>query len=131
MTLKEPPTIRSTLLAALILALIGWGGLYELINTTRPAVGARWLFFFLGVLAVSGTALPLVAFINRRFQTDPPATIAIIVRQALWIAIYFSTLAWLQKGRILTPTLGIVLGLGIVAIEGLLRSRELSQWKPK
>jgi hypothetical protein len=131
MTLKEPPTIRSTLPAALILALIGWGGLYELINTTRPAVGARWLFFFLGVLAVSGTALPLVAFINRRFQTDPPATIAIIVRQALWIAIYFSTLAWLQKGRILTPTLGIVLGLGIVAIEGLLRSRELSQWKPK
>ena len=131
MTLKQPPTIRSTLLAALILALIGWGGLYELINTTRPAVGARWLFFFLGVLAVSGTALPLVAFINRRFQTDPPATIAIIVRQALWIAIYFSTLAWLQKGRILTPTLGIVLGLGIVAIEGLLRSRELSQWKPK
>ena len=131
MTLKQPPTIRSTLLAALILALIGWGGLYELINTTRPAVGARWLFFFLGVLAVSGTALPLVAFINRRFQTDPPATIVIIVRQALWIAIYFSTLAWLQKGRILTPTLGIVLGLGIVAIEGLLRSRELSQWKPK
>lgn len=131
MELKQPPTIRSTLLAALILALIGWGGLYELINTTRPAVGARWLFFFLGVLAVSGTALPLVAFINRRFQTDPPATIAIIVRQALWIAIYFSTLAWLQKGRILTPTLGIVLGLGIVAIEGLLRSRELSQWKPK
>jgi hypothetical protein len=131
MELKQPPTIHSTLPAALILALIGWGGLYELINTTRPAVGARWLFFFLGVLAVSGTALPLVAFINRRFQTDPPATIAIIVRQALWIAIYFSTLAWLQKGRILTPTLGIVLGLGIVAIEGLLRSRELSQWKPK
>jgi hypothetical protein len=131
MELKQPPTIRSTLPAALILALIGWGGLYELINTTRPAVGARWLFFFLGVLAVSGTALPLVAFINRRFQTDPPATIAIIVRQALWIAIYFSTLAWLQKGRILTPTLGIVLGLGIVAIEGLLRSRELSHWKPK
>ena len=128
---KRPPTIRSTLPAALTLALIGWGGLYELIDTARPTVGARWLFFFLGVLAVSGTALPFVAFINRRFLTDPPATIAIIVRQALWIAIYFSTLAWLQKGRILTPTLGIVLGLGIVAIEGLLRSRELSQWKPK
>jgi hypothetical protein len=128
---KQPPTIRSTLPAALTLALIGWGGLYELIDTARPTVGARWLFFFLGVLAVSGTALPFVAFINRRFLTDPPATIAIIVRQALWIAIYFSTLAWLQKGRILTPTLGIVLGLGIVAIEGLLRSRELSQWKPK
>lgn len=114
----------------MILALIGWGGLYALINFTIPTVGPRWLFFFLSVLALTGTSLPAVAFLNKRFPTEPPVSSSVIIREALWIGIYFPTLAWLQLGRVLTPTLTLLLAVGLIAIEILLRMRERSQWRP-
>lgn len=115
---------------AIILALIGWGGLYALINFTYPTVGPRWLFFFLGVLAITGTALPIVAFLNQRFSTRPPVPPSVIIREAIWFGIYFPTLAWLQLGRVLTPALVLLLAAGFFAIEILLRMRERSQWNP-
>jgi len=54
----------------------------------------------------------------------------VILRQSLWIGIYFPTLAWLQLGRTLTPALAILLAVGLVLIEILLRMRERSQWNP-
>lgn len=124
------PPVRKFLPAAIILALIGWGGMVYLVIFTRPTVGPRWLFFFLSVLAVTGTALPVMAFLNRRFPSTPPPTSAVVLRQALWAGIYFPTLAWLQIGRVLTPALALLLLLGFVLIEWLLRLRERSQWKP-
>lgn len=127
---ESSPPVRSFIPTALILAIIGWGGLYALVNFTIPTVGPRWLFFFLGVLAITGTALPVVALLNQRFQTNPPASSGVIIREALWAGIYFPTLAWLQLGRVLTPALVMLLAIGFVAIEFLLRLRERSQWKP-
>lgn len=99
-------------------------------NFTLPTVGPRWLFFFLGVLAVTGTALPAIAYLNRRFPTEPPANPSVILRQSIWIGIYIPTLAWLQIGRVLTPALALLLALGLIVIEWLLRLRERSQWNP-
>lgn len=127
---ESAPPVSSFIPAAIILAIIGWGGLYALVNFTIPTVGPRWLFFFLGVLALTGTALPVVAFLNHRFPTNPPAGSGVIIREALWIGIYFPTLAWLQLGRVLTPALVLLLAVGFIAIEILLRIRERSQWKP-
>ena len=125
------PPVRKFLPAAIILALIGWSGLIYLFIYTRPTVGPRWLFFFLSVLAITGTALPVMAFLNRRFPSTPPTTSVVVLRQALWVGIYFPTLAWLQIGRVLTPALALLLLLGFVLIEWLLRLRERSQWKPE
>jgi hypothetical protein len=127
---SSSPPVRNFITAAVILALIGWGGLYALINFTFPTVGPRWLFFFLGVMAITGTALPVVAFLNQRFPTNPPVTPGVIVREAIWFGIYFPTLAWLQLGRVLTPALVLLLAVGFFAIEILLRMRERSQWNP-
>ncbi|MFL7890683.1 MAG: hypothetical protein ACK2UM_07640 [Anaerolineales bacterium] len=127
---QSPPPVRNFMPTAIILALIGWGGLYALINFTYPTVGPRWLFFFLGVLAITGTALPIVAFLNQRFSTKPPALPSVIIREAIWFGIYFPTLAWLQLGRVLTPALVLLLAAGFFAIEVLLRMRERSQWNP-
>lgn len=124
------PPVRNFIPAAIILALIGWGGLYALMNFTYPTVGPRWLFFFLGVLAVTGTTLPVVAFLNQRFPTSPPVSPGVIIREAIWFGIYFPTLAWLQLGRVLTPALVLLLAVGLFAIEILLRMRERSQWNP-
>ena len=123
---QSSPPVKTFIPAALILALIGWGGLYALLNFTIPTVGPRWLFFFLGVLALTGTALPIVAFLNQRFPSTPPVSSGVIVREALWVGIYFPTLAWLQLGRVLTPALIMLLAIGFLAIEILLRLRERS-----
>ena len=128
---QSSPPVKTFIPAALILALIGWGGLYALLNFTIPTVGPRWLFFFLGVLALTGTSLPIVAFLNQRFPSTPPVSSGVIVREALWVGIYFPSLAWLQLRRVLTPALIMLLAIGFLAIEILLRLRERSQWKPQ
>jgi hypothetical protein len=112
------------------LAIIGWGGLYALLNFTLPTVIPQWLFFFLSVLALTGTVLPVVAFLNQRFPTTPPVSSGVIVREAIWVGIYFPTLAWLQLGGVLTPALILLLAIGFLSIEILLRLRERSQWTP-
>jgi len=128
---RQPPSVSSFIPAAFILGVIGWCGLIVVIYYSLPTAGPRWLFFFLSVLAITGTALPVVAFLNRRFPSTPPPTHGVIVRQAIWIGIYIPTLLWLQIGRVLTPALALLLAVGLVLIEWLLRLREKSQWKPK
>ena len=130
MNSKSSPPVSSFIPAAIILAVIGWGGLYALLNFTLPTVIPQWSFFFLSVLALTGTALPVVAFLNHRFPTTPPVSSGVIVREAIWVGIYFPTLAWLQLGRVLTPALILLLAIGFLSIEILLRLRERSQWTP-
>lgn len=123
------PRVANFLPTAIFLFMIGWGGLAALVFTTLPTVGPRWLFFFLSVLAVTGTVLPITAFLNRRFPSTPPPTYFVVVRQALWFAIYAATLMWLQMGRVLNSALAILLAIGLGLIEFLLRLSEKSQWK--
>ncbi|MFZ2097720.1 MAG: hypothetical protein WAV05_13905 [Anaerolineales bacterium] len=123
------PRVANFIPASIFLFIVGWGGLIALILTTLPTVGPRWLFFFLCVLAITGTTLPITAFLNRRFPSTPPPTYWVVVRQALWFAIYASTLTWLQMGRVLNPALAVLLAIGLGLIEFLLRLSEKSQWK--
>lgn len=124
------PRVANFLHASIFLFIIGWGGLIALIISSLPTVGPRWLFFFLCVLAITGTILPITAFLNRRFPSTPPPTAMVVVRQALWFAVYGATLIWLQMGRVLNPALAILLAIGLGLIEFLLRLSEKSQWKP-
>jgi hypothetical protein len=124
------PSIRSTLPAAILLALIGWAGLAYLFIFALPTLWPRWLFFFLSVLAVTGVFLPVAAFLNRRFPTLPPANQNTILREAALVGIYFATLAWLQLGRVLTMPLALLLAFGAGLIEFLIRLREKSRWEP-
>ncbi len=129
MNSNSSPRVANFLPASILLFITGWGGLAALVVTTLPTVGPRWLFFFLCVLAVTGTMMPVTAFLNRRFPSSPPPTAIAIVRQALWFAVYVSTLAWLQMGRVLNAALVILLAIGLGLIEFLLRLSEKSQWK--
>lgn len=126
----KTPTVYSVLPAALAMSLSGWGGLAWLITSTLPVVGPRWGFFFLATMAATGTALPFAALLNQRFPSQPPVSLSTVLRQAVWVGVYFSTLAWLQIGRVLSLPIVLLLGLGFVAIEWLLRLRERSLWKP-
>ena len=116
---------------AILLALLGGGGFYFVVTYTTPDGGTRWAFFFTAVLALTGLALPIMAFFNRRFPSIPPVTPLIVLRQALWVGVYFPMLAWLQSGRVLTPVLALLLGGGFIIVEGLLRMRERAEWDPE
>ena len=124
---KDLPSI---IITSLVIAFIGWVGLFFLLQYTQPYLGPRWLFFFLMTMAISGTALPIVYFLNIRFPSDTPANTSVIIRQALWFAIFFDLLAWLQLGRVLNSILIAVIALGIIAIENLIRMVERSHWHP-
>lgn len=127
---NQSPPVRKFIPTILLLTVLGYGGLLILIFYTVPTVGPRWAFFFLAFMAISGTALPFTAFLNRRFPSKPPATTGVVLRQAIWVGVYGATLAWLQIGRVLTAPLAILLFIGLGLVEFLLRLSERSQWKP-
>lgn len=114
----------------LFMVIVGWGGLALLVANSLPTIGPRWLFFFLLSLALSGTSLPVVYFLNIRFPSVPPVNPGVVIREAIWVGIYGDLIAWLQLGRILTPSLMGFIGVGFILLEILLRINERSQWKP-
>jgi hypothetical protein len=128
--MNEPIRFKPVAISAVILMLIGWGGLYYILNYTLPYVWPRWAFFVLVLMAVTGTMLPIVYFFHRRFPGEKPAESNVIVRQALWFGIYAATLAWLQLGRLVTVYLIAGLAACLFAIEYFIRLREKAHWKP-
>ncbi len=130
--MDEVPSTRQYLISGLFLMFVGWGGLGLLIFvfSVPPLVWARWGFFALWFVALTGTALPIAYFLNRRFPSDPPAESHAIVRQAMWFGIFGATLAWLQLGHLATLWVWVGLGGGLAAIEYVIRTRERSHWSP-
>lgn len=120
----------SFLWISFILCVLGWGGLYFVISQTEPEPGARWLFFFLLTLAISGSALPVMYFLNRRFPADPPVDNSVVIREAVWVGVFVALIAWLQIGRVLTSGLAMMLAAGLLLVEFLLRLGERSAWQP-
>lgn len=126
------PTARQYIYSSVFLMLIGWAGLILMIFVlgVPPLVWARWSFFALWFIALSGTALPFSYYLNLRFPSDPPAESGAIVRQALWVGVYGSVLAWLQLGHVLAFWIWMGLAGGLIGLEYLVRLRERSRWTP-
>lgn len=124
------PNLASVLLTSFILAAIGWIGLFFLFQNTQPLLGPRWAFFFLLTLAVSGSVLPIAYLLNLRFPSNPPANAIVLIRQSIWVGVFFDLLAWLQLGRVLNPILATILAIGVLVIENLIRMLERTRWRP-
>lgn len=114
---------RSLQLAAGLMILTGWGGLYYLVRNEIPDAGARWGFFVLLYIAITGTALPFVALLNRQFSRRIVPD-WVILRQSMWCSLYVTTCAWLQIPRVLSPVIALLLGLIFISIEVFVRLRE-------
>ena len=126
----ESYNFKSFALASFFLFIVGWGGLFAIVNLALPFVWFRWGFFILLIVAITGTMLPIVYFFHRRFPSGPPAESNVIIRQAMWFGIYGATLAWLQLGRLVTVYVILGLAGGLIAIEYFIRLREKARWKP-
>jgi hypothetical protein len=121
---ESNPSYRGLMLTAFILAGAGWYGLYLVTTNAFPTLGPRWIFFFLWSLATIGTSLPFLWLLNRRFRADSPAPPQVLLREGVLVGLYCSTSLWLQLNRMLSLTLAVLLALGLLAIEWLLRRVE-------
>ena len=120
----------SLYLAAFLLAALGWGGLYMLVVRFIPTPGPIWLFFVLLLAAITGTTVPFMRFLDRRFAQSP-AMAAILLRRATWVGIFGTTIAWLRIGRALNIATGLLLAFALLAIEWFIELRERSRWQPE
>ena len=127
---KRSPSFITVLPLALLLAIPGWFGLIYLMTSTIPDLGNRWLFYISLVCAITGTAVPIVAYLNRVAAPFGPATFDIIVRESLLVGIYAGALLWLNKGQVLSFGLALILAVGLILVELLLRFRYRSEWHP-
>jgi hypothetical protein len=123
---NPPPDYAGIMVAAAIMAAAGWIGLWLLVTTTLPTAFPRWLFFVFLYLAVTGTVLPFVRFLNMRFtregHTFPSG--GVILRQSIWFGLFVVACAWLQIPRVLNPVIAFFLALSLVVIEVFLHVRE-------
>ncbi len=122
---------RSLMISAAILASLGWLGLMLLLSSTLPTVGPRWLFFFLLAFALTGSALPFLWLLHRRFTANRLAPSSILLRQALIFTLYCEICTWLQINRSLSLSMAVLLALGLISVEWFLNLLERSSWKPR
>ncbi len=126
---KKPDMLLGLDLAGAVLAVVGWLGVLLLWLFTVPTADARWLFFMLGLSALTGTLVPIVRHLNRRFGRAP-APAHVLLRRALWPALLGAVCAWLQIARTLTWEIAALLAAIFIFIEWLLEVRERSRWDP-
>jgi hypothetical protein len=130
--MSEPsiPDYRGILISAAFMALLGWLGIYLVVTRSLPTVGPRWLLFFLWTLAATGTALPFVWLLHRRFGGEQAVSPGIIMRQGIEVGLFSALILWLQINRALTLSLAVMIAVGLGLIEAFLRLIERSRWSP-
>lgn len=125
---RMPSDHVGTLIAAVVMIGVGWAGLAYLVTTQPPRIGAElWLFFILLHLAVTGTVLPIIRYLNVSLFARwglPPG--GVIVRQSVWVGLYVVICAWLQILRALSLPIMFFLASVFVVLEAFLRMREAS-----
>ncbi|PJF37344.1 MAG: hypothetical protein CUN49_00895 [Candidatus Thermofonsia Clade 1 bacterium] len=110
--------------AGVLLAVSGWWLLARLVESAPPLAFPRWLFFILLYIAVTGSTLPFIGYLHRRFSRLNPPSGGVILRQGMWFGLLAVTLAWLQMTRALTLASAGFLILALLVIETFLRLRD-------
>lgn len=128
---NHSPSVQSVLPISLILAVPGWIWLIYLVTQTVPELGNRWMFFVAVVITISGSAMPIIAYLNRIVKPFGPANFEIIIREGIIIGVYAGILLWLNKGQVLSISLALILAVGLFLVELLIRLRNQSEWHPE
>ena len=128
---KGSPPVKTILPISLILAIPGWIWLIYLVTQTVPELWNRWMFYVAFVMTITGSSLPVIAYLNRIIKPFGPATYEIAFREGIMIGLYSAIMLWLNKGQILTFGLALILAVGLILIELLIRLRNRSEWHPE
>lgn len=79
-------------------------------------------FFFLSIIG-AGIALPFSYLIQRRFANHVVPE-KVLIREGILFGIFLALIAWLQLGRILTNLIVVIIAVGLILLEMLLRMAE-------
>lgn len=107
---------------AILGAVVGWWGLYELIRIVTPdQPGALSFFFALLFLAVTSTLIPPLSYLNRRIAPEAAAHDPWrFLRHSAWGGICVASWAWLQMHRAFNLGFALITVLIFVVLEVLL-----------
>ena len=73
----------------------------------------------------------MIRYLNRIFQPFGPATFEIVVREGIMVGLFAGILLWLNKGQVLSFSVALILAVGMILVEVLLRFRSRSEWHPE
>lgn len=122
------PPFGKIFITALMLSVIGLGGLAFILVSLEPTLWPRWLFYFFLTMAGTGMALPVAYIIQRRMAKQyVPARV--LIREGLLFGIYLDLLAWLQIGRIASNLVVFLLAGGMILLEYFLRMAEKATFR--
>ncbi len=104
---------------AILLAMIGWWGLYQYTDDVAPADPAILAFFFaLLFLAVTATLIPPASYLNRRFAPDALAKDPYrFIRHSAWGGVCVMIWGWLQYLRAFNLGFALLTVLIFIAVE--------------
>ena len=124
---KSSRSLLALYVAAGMLAFVGWVGVLALVFNTVPSLIPRWMFFALGLASLTGTAVPFIRYLNRRFEHGLASSV-LFLRRSILVGVFGTTLAWLQIGRSLSWGSSMLLAGVFISIELLLELRERSRY---
>jgi Mg/Co/Ni transporter MgtE len=75
-------------------------------------------------VAVTGLALPLAYYLNKRFGSSDPSHYLVIFRQSMWVGAWFAFCTWLQMNRSLGWGVALLVAAVLAIFELLLQVRE-------
>ena len=75
-------------------------------------------------VAVTGLALPLAYYLNKRFGSSDPSHYLVIFRQSMWVGAWFASCTWLQMNRSLGWGVALLVAAVLAIFELLLQVRE-------
>lgn len=122
------PPFGKILISSIFLIILGGGGLAFIFIFYEPTLGPRWMFFFFLTIIGSGIALPISYLIQRRFANQVVLN-KVLIREAIFFGVFLALIAWLQLGRILTNLIIVIISIGFILLEMLLRMAEKATFK--
>ena len=102
--------------------------------TTDTATAARLLeaaqvdilfvFFLLVAMTIAGIFLPLVYYLNKRFNEGRLQPTLVLLRQAFWVGLWVAFCLWLQMNRTFGIAVAVLVVGVLVLFEVLLQVRQ-------
>lgn len=122
------PPFGKIFITSFLLTVLGGGGLAFIFIFHEPRLGPRWIFFFFLTITSTGIALPAVYLIQRRLAKQYVPS-RVIIREALFFAVFVDLTTWLQIGRIISNLIIFLLAGGLVLLEFFLRMSEKATFR--
>lgn len=109
----------------LLLGLGGWVGVAYLVTVYPPDPLPQAAFYLLFFVAVSGTAVPLVAVMHRLFPAlaGTRRSRAVALRQSAWIGLFAIGILGLRAARLRDLALIVILGTVLILLEAFWQQR--------